>query len=59
MSRRQEPTAVDEVRAKSCLQLFHPNDLFSGKVDTANSFARDYYTIREEIVDPVLTAPTK
>ncbi|KAL6179575.1 hypothetical protein ACLB2K_051088 [Fragaria x ananassa] len=32
-------------------QLFHPEQLISGKEDAANNFARGHYTIGKEIVD--------
>ena len=51
---RQEPTVVDEVRTGTYRQLFHPEQLISGKEDAANNFARGHYTIGKEIVDLVL-----
>ena len=35
-----EPTVVDEVRTGTYRQLFHPEQLISGKEDAANNFAR-------------------
>ena len=32
-------------------QLFHPEQLISGKEDAANNYARGHYTIGKEIVD--------
>lgn len=32
-------------------QLFHPEQLISGKEDAANNFARGHYTIGKEMVD--------
>merc|ERR1712178_288711 len=49
-----EPTVVDEVRTGTCRQLFHPEQLISGKEDAANNYARGHYTIGKEIVDLVL-----
>nr|KAG5688802.1 hypothetical protein BaRGS_033286 [Batillaria attramentaria] len=49
-----EPTVVDEVRTGTYRQLFHPEQLISGKEDAANNFARGRYTIGREIVDLVL-----
>jgi hypothetical protein len=40
-----EPTVVDEVRTGTYRQLFHPEQLISGKEDAANNFARGHYTI--------------
>lgn len=35
-------------------QLFHPEQLISGKEDAANNYARGHYTIGKEIIDSVL-----
>ncbi|KAB2616911.1 hypothetical protein D8674_012780 [Pyrus ussuriensis x Pyrus communis] len=35
-----EPTVIDEVRTGTYRQLFHPEQLISGKEDAANNFAR-------------------
>ena len=37
-----EPTVVDEVRTGTYRQLFHPEQLISGKEDAANNFARGH-----------------
>ncbi len=42
---------IDEVRTGIYRQLFHPEQLISGKEDAANNFARGHYTIGKEIVD--------
>ncbi|KAG0429375.1 hypothetical protein HPB47_023690 [Ixodes persulcatus] len=49
-----EPTVVDEVRQGAYRQLYHPEQLISGKEDAANNYARGHYTIGKEIVDLVL-----
>lgn len=41
-----EPTVIDEVRSGPYRQLFHPEQLISGKEDAANNFARGHYTGR-------------
>merc|ERR1711881_574720 len=46
-----EPTVVDEVRLGTYRQLFHPEQLITGKEDAANNYARGHYTIGKEIVD--------
>ncbi|TYH38201.1 hypothetical protein ES332_D12G094600v1 [Gossypium tomentosum] len=46
-----EATVIDEVRTGTYRQLFHPEQLISGKEDAANNFARGHYTIGKEIVD--------
>ena len=48
------PTVVDEVRTGTYRQLYHPEQLISGKEDAANNYARGHYTIGKEIVDLVL-----
>ena len=44
----------DEVRTGTYRQLFHPEQLISGKEDAANNYARGHYTIGKEIIDLVL-----
>ena len=39
------------MRTGTYRQLFHPEQLISGKEDAANNFARGHYTIGKEIVD--------
>merc|ERR1711934_1199284 len=46
-----EPTVVDEVRSGTYRQLFHPEQLITGKEDAANNYARGHYTVGKEIVD--------
>ncbi|KAG2176673.1 hypothetical protein INT44_007337 [Umbelopsis vinacea] len=49
-----EPTVIDEVRTGAYRQLFHPEQLITGKEDAANNYARGHYTIGKEIIDPVM-----
>jgi len=49
-----EPTVCDEVRTGAYRQLYHPEQIISGKEDAANNYARGHYTIGKEIVDSVL-----
>ncbi|KAF0441099.1 Gtp-tubulin in complex with A Darpin [Gigaspora margarita] len=49
-----EPTVVDEVRNGTYRQLFHPEQLITGKEDAANNYARGHYTIGKEVIDLVL-----
>merc|ERR1711939_956461 len=49
-----EPTVVDEVRTGTYRQLFHPEQLITGKEDAANNYARGHYTIGKEVIDLVL-----
>jgi tubulin alpha len=46
--------SADEVRTGTYRQLFHPEQLISGKEDAANNYARGHYTVGKEIVDLVL-----
>ena len=43
-----EPTVVDEVRTGTYRQLFHPEQLISGKEDAANNYARGHYTVGKD-----------
>ncbi|CDF36897.1 alpha-tubulin [Chondrus crispus] len=49
-----EPTVVDEVRSGTYRQLYHPEQLITGKEDAANNYARGHYTVGKEIVDTAL-----
>uniref|UniRef100_UPI00358F7A97 tubulin alpha chain-like n=1 Tax=Myxine glutinosa TaxID=7769 RepID=UPI00358F7A97 len=49
-----EPTVMDEIRTGNFRQLYHPEQLISGREDAANNYARGHYTIGKEIVDDVL-----
>ncbi|CAH8591365.1 unnamed protein product [Schistosoma bovis] len=49
-----EPNVVDEVRCGMYKQLFHPEQLITGKEDAANNYARGHYTVGKEIIDLVL-----
>ena len=44
----------DEVRSGNYCQLFHPEQLITGKEDAANNYARGHYTIGKEIIDIVM-----
>ena len=47
-------TLLDEVRTGTYRQLFHPEQLITGKEDAANNYARGHYTVGKELVDLVL-----
>eukprot|EP00122_Pirum_gemmata_P020157 Pgem_evm1s18854 len=49
-----EPTVVDEIRNGKYKDLYHPEQLISGKEDAANNYARGHYTVGKEIVDNVV-----
>ena len=48
-----------QVRTGTYRQLFHPEQLITGKEDAANNYARGHYTIGKEIVDLVLDRTRK
>ncbi len=45
---------LDEIRTGDYRQLFHPDQLISGKEDAANNYARGHYTIGKELIEQVL-----
>ena len=49
-----EPSVVDEVRTGKYRQLFHPEQLVTGKEDAANNFARGHFTVGREMIDKVV-----
>nr|CDS27713.1 tubulin alpha 4A chain [Hymenolepis microstoma] len=54
-----EPTVVDEIRTGKYRQLYHPEQLISGKEDAANNYARGHYTIGKEHIENVLNRVRK
>lgn len=50
---------TDEVRTGPYKQLFHPEQLITGKEDAANNYARGHYTIGKDIVDVVVDRTRK
>lgn len=50
---------TDEVRTGVYRQLFHPNQMITGKEDAANNYARGHYTVGKEQVDVTLEALRK
>ncbi len=47
------------MRTGTYRQLFHPEQLITGKEDAANNYARGHYTIGKEIIDIVLDRTRK
>ncbi len=47
-------TLVDEIRTGTYRQLFHPNQLITGKEDAANNYARGHYTVGKEQIGPAM-----
>jgi len=45
---------VDEIRTGTYKELFHPENLISGKEDAANIYSRGKYTIGSEVIDLIL-----
>ena len=45
---------TDEIRKGTYGQLFHPDQLITGKEDAANNYARGHYTVGKEVIDQVL-----
>ena len=45
---------TDEIRTGTYRQLFNPEQLFTGKEDAANNYARGHYTVGKQHVDQVL-----
>jgi len=54
-----EPTVVDEVRTGTYRQLFHPEQMVSGKEDAANNFARGRYTVGKEVIEGAVESVRK
>ncbi|XP_017842604.1 tubulin alpha-4 chain [Drosophila busckii] len=48
-----EPSVIDSVRLGPTKNLYHPEQLISGKEDAANNFARGRYSIGKEVIDKV------
>ncbi|KAN0023396.1 hypothetical protein ACTFIU_011566 [Dictyostelium citrinum] len=46
-----EPTVIDEIRTGDYKNLFHPEQLITGKEDAANNYARGHYTVGKELID--------
>jgi tubulin alpha len=49
-----EPNVIDEVRTGTYRQLFHPEQLVTGKEDAANNYARGHYTVGKELIEDVV-----
>ncbi|KAK3892647.1 hypothetical protein Pcinc_003534 [Petrolisthes cinctipes] len=49
-----EPTVIDQVRTGEYKNLFHPEQLISGKEDAANNYARGYYTTGKDVIEAVM-----
>ena len=49
-----EPGTIDEVKHGQYRQLFHPDQMITGKEDAANNYARGHYTVGKEQIDMVM-----
>ncbi|EEB09203.1 tubulin alpha 1 [Schizosaccharomyces japonicus yFS275] len=49
-----EPNVIDQVRTGTYRDLFHPEQLMSGKEDASNNYARGHYTVGKEMIDGVM-----
>ena len=49
-----EPTVIDEIKQGPYKDLFHPEQMITGKEDAANNYARGHYTVGKELIDSVL-----
>ena len=47
-------SSLGEVRTGRYRQLFHPEQLITGKEDAANNYARGHYTVGKELIDLVI-----
>uniref|UniRef100_P68363-2 Isoform 2 of Tubulin alpha-1B chain n=1 Tax=Homo sapiens TaxID=9606 RepID=P68363-2 len=53
-----EPTVIDEVRTGTYRQLFHPEQLITGKEDAANNYARGHYTNLNRLISQIVSSIT-
>ena len=51
-----EPTVIEEIRTGTYMQLFHPEQMVSGKEDAANNYARG--RLRQEVQTQVMHLPS-
>jgi len=49
-----ESSVLDEIRTGSRKQLYHPEQLISGKEDAANNYARGHYTAGKDLIEDVV-----
>ena len=54
-----EPSVIDSIRTGTYRQLFHPEQLISGKEDAANNYARGHYTVGKNLLEDVLDKTRK
>jgi len=49
-----EPTCIEEVKRGEFKDLYHPEQMITGKEDAANNYARGHYTVGKEIIDSAM-----
>ncbi|KAJ0426815.1 Tubulin/FtsZ, GTPase domain-containing protein [Aspergillus carlsbadensis] len=49
-----DPLPIDEIRTDTYRDLFHPEQLISGKEDAANNYAHGHYTVGKTLVKGVV-----
>ncbi|EPX72801.1 tubulin alpha 1 [Schizosaccharomyces octosporus yFS286] len=49
-----EPNVIDQVRTGTYRDLFHPEQMVSGKEDASNNYARGHYTVGKEMIEDTL-----
>ena len=49
-----EPSVIDEIRIGEFQNLYHPQQLLTGKEDAANNYARGKYTTGKDFLEPCL-----
>jgi tubulin alpha len=46
-----EPSVIDEIKNGAYRDLFHPEQMLTGKEDAANNYARGHYTVGKEMIE--------
>lgn len=54
VSKKLDCPLADEVRSGEYRQLYHPEQLITGKEDAANNYARGHYSTGREVLGPVM-----
>lgn len=49
-----EPSVIDQVKTGEFRNLFHPDNLISGKEDAANNFARGHFHIGKQLLNDTM-----
>lgn len=54
LAKMLDRSLADEVRSGEYRQLYHPEQLITGKEDAANNYARGHYSTGREVLGPVM-----